>query len=159
MEIDNCSKCDCGNQRPIVNKRHYLCQEKNRERLDSQSGIKKEKIKSIKKSSEKQKIVLLELKEVYKELAEEREHICTGCGTTQALSHSHLIPRSRRKDLETDKKNITYHCLISCHNIWEHGTMEEKFKLLDFDENMAYIEKADKVYYNILMSKWQKEKK
>lgn len=159
MQVDNCSKCDCGSKRIIVNKRHYLCQEKNRERLESQSGKKKEKIKSIKKTSEKQKSILIELKETYNQIAQEREHVCTGCGTTQALSHSHIIPRSRRKDLETVKENITYHCLIRCHNIWEHGTMEDKSKLLDFEENMKYIMETDQVYYNLLISKWQKEKK
>lgn len=156
-KIDNCSKCDCGSKRVIVNMRHYLCQEKNRDRLDSQTTTKAEKIKTVKKVSEKQKNVLLELKKVYQEIAEEREHICTGCESKNNLTHSHKIPRSRRKDLETDKKNITYHC-FTCHQIYEHGSYKERQKLLDFEETMEYIKTVDLTYYNLLMIKWEKEK-
>ena len=50
----------------------------------------------------------LHLNKVYDEIALEREHKCTGCGRYDVpLSHSHLIPRSRRKDLITNKRNIT----------------------------------------------------
>ena len=53
----------------------------------------------MKAISNKQKAINKELKKVYKEIAEEREHKCTGCNRYDVpLSHSHLIPRSRRKD-------------------------------------------------------------
>lgn len=35
--IDNCKQCDCDQQRLIVNKRYYLCQEKNHERIHGES--------------------------------------------------------------------------------------------------------------------------
>jgi len=36
---------------------------------------------------------------------------CRGCGTTQRLSYSHLIPRSYREDLIADDINIHLHCM------------------------------------------------
>tara|TARA_R100001440_G_C2472312_1_gene111866 strand:+ start:161 stop:505 length:345 start_codon:yes stop_codon:yes gene_type:complete len=112
----------------------------------------------MKKVSQKQSVVNRELKKVYKEIAEERGRYCTGCGRRDlALSHSHIIPRSRRPDLVTDKRNITYHCLDSidvngksrrgCHTIWE-GV--ERYQLLDYMNNMNYIMNVDLEYYNLI---------
>ena len=78
---------------------------------------------------------------------------CTGCGTTSNLQHSHLIPRSKRRDLVTVRKNITFHCGDKCHPIWEHGTIEEKKELHDFEKSMEYIKGADFKYYQLLMLK------
>ena len=110
----------------------------------------------MKAISNKQKAINKELKKVYKEIAEEREHKCTGCNRYDVpLSHSHLIPRSRRKDLTTNKKNITYHCLtfgsrMGCHDIWES---KDRTMLLDYFNNMSIIEELDREYYNLLKQK------
>lgn len=86
---------------------------------------------------------------VNKRIAAERPHLCTGCGTSQRLSHSHLIPKSYRKDLEAVPENITYHCMsmghtIGCHEQWEgmRGPL-----LLDFIPNMEYVYKTDLTYF------------
>tara|TARA_R100000808_G_C2093859_1_gene113250 strand:- start:424 stop:759 length:336 start_codon:yes stop_codon:yes gene_type:complete len=102
----------------------------------------------MKKVSKKQAAINRELKKVYKEIAETRGHYCTGCGRSDVpLSHSHYIARSRRKDLETDPKNITYHCLSigerkGCHQMWE-GSLEERQRLLDYPLAMEYILEVD----------------
>jgi len=107
----------------------------------------------MKKISDKQKKEKRRLSIVYNQLSEERGHYCTGCGRTTNLSHSHLIPRSRRKDLVTDKRNITYHCLIGkngtkgCHEMWES---KERVKLLDYCKNMEYILEVDTEYYFLI---------
>ena len=107
----------------------------------------------MKAISPKQKGINKELKKVYKEIAEEREHKCTGCGRYDIpLSHSHLIPRSRRRDLITDKRNITYHCLTfgtrkGCHDLWES---KDRTMLLDYFNNMSIIEELDNEYYNLI---------
>ncbi len=107
----------------------------------------------MKAISKKQKGIHKELKKVYKEIAEEREHKCTGCGRYDVpLSHSHLIPRSRRRDLTTNKKNITYHCLTfgnrkGCHQIWES---KDKTMLLDYFNNMSIVKELDNEYYNLI---------
>ena len=96
---------------------------------------------------------LRKLNKVYDELALEREHKCTGCGRYDVpLSHSHLIPRSRRKDLITNKKNITYHCLSmgkrkGCHSIWETS---DRVTLLDYFDNLETIKELDIDYYNLI---------
>lgn len=103
--------------------------------------------------SKKQNKINKELKKVYKEIAEERGHYCTGCGRSDLpLSHSHIIPRSRRSDLITDKRNITYHCLDTanrkgCHTIWES---KDKDTLLDYQNNMEYILEVDTEYYFLI---------
>tara|TARA_R110001583_G_scaffold195196_1_gene370439 strand:+ start:1181 stop:1522 length:342 start_codon:yes stop_codon:yes gene_type:complete len=107
----------------------------------------------MKQISKKQSVVNRELKKVYNELANERGHYCTGCGRSDMpLSHSHLIPRSRRADLTTDKRNITYHCLDTanrkgCHTLWE-GI--DRDRLMDYPRNMEYILEVDTEYYFLI---------
>ena len=112
----------------------------------------------MKQVSKKQSTINKELTKVYKEIANERGHYCTGCGRNHLdvpLSHSHIIPRSRRPDLVTDKNNITYHCLDTngrkgCHTMWE-GI--ERDKLLDYTRNMEYILENDTEYYFLITEK------
>ena len=107
----------------------------------------------MKKISDKQKKEKRKLSIIYNQIAEERGHYCTGCGRSTNLSHSHLIPRSRRKDLVTDKRNITYHCIVGpngtkgCHQLWES---KERTKLLDYCKNMEYILEVDTEYYFLI---------
>jgi diadenosine tetraphosphate (Ap4A) HIT family hydrolase len=107
----------------------------------------------VKKVSSKQQKINKELKKVYQEIATERGHYCTGCGRSDVpLSHSHIIPRSRRKDLITDKNNITYHCLSmgdrkGCHDIWDST---DRHTLLDYHKNMEYILENDTEYYFLI---------
>ena len=97
---------------------------------------------------------------IYAMIAETREHMCTGCnrysGQVQ-LSHSHIISRAKRPDLTCDIENITYHCLSigqkGCHDIWEHGTVDEKKTLFDYEKNMSYIRRVDEGLYNKLRLK------
>lgn len=105
------------------------------------------------KTSKKQYKVNNKLKKIYKEISLERPHCCSGCGRFDVpLSHSHIIPRSRRSDLTTDKNNITYHCLTigerkGCHEIWES---KQRDTLLDFHINLEYIKENDLEYYYII---------
>ena len=108
----------------------------------------------MKKISDKQKKIKRELSKVYMEIQSERGHYCSGCGRSGiGLSHSHLIPRSRRSDLITDKRDITYHCLIGhngtkgCHELWES---KDRHKLLDYHKNMEYILEVDTEYYFLI---------
>ena len=97
---------------------------------------------------------------IYAIIAETREHKCTGCGRYSGqvqLSHSHIISRAKRPDLTCDIENITYHCLSigqkGCHDIWEHGTVDEKKTLFDYEKNMSYIRRVDEGLYNKLRLK------
>tara|TARA_R100000781_G_scaffold63337_1_gene40190 strand:- start:431 stop:763 length:333 start_codon:yes stop_codon:yes gene_type:complete len=103
-----------------------------------------------KKESKRKK----ELKKIYQEIMDERPHYCTGCGRSDVpLSHSHIIPISRRKDLQLEKLNITYHCLSignrkGCHEMWE--TKYERSKLLDYHKNIEYVLSVDPEYYFLI---------
>lgn len=107
----------------------------------------------MKKVSNKQSKVNKLLKQAYQEIAEERGHYCSGCGRSDVpLSHSHLIPRSYNKSLETNKENITYHCLSmdgrkGCHDIWEGS---ERHTLLDYPKNMEKILELDESYFFLI---------
>ena len=99
--------------------------------------------------SSKQKSISENLSKVYSNIDQKEKLYCRGCGTTTNLSHSHIIPRSRRRDLVTEPNNITLHC-NRCHLIWEHGTLEELQSLQDFSKNLEYIKSVDLEYYNII---------
>ena len=112
----------------------------------------------MKSVSNKQQRINRKLKKVYELISKEREHCCSGCGRYDLpLSHSHLIPRSRRKDLECEGRNIVYHCLSigerqGCHQLWE-SNLNDKMRLLDYHKNMNYIRSADSGYYYLLINK------
>ena len=104
--------------------------------------------------SKKQDKIKRQLNKIYHEILLERNS-CSGCGkhgNAVPLSFSHIIPRSRRGDLVTDRKNITLHCLSigerkGCHEIWES---RERHKLLDYFSNLAYIKEVDLEYYYLI---------
>ena len=109
--------------------------------------------------SKKQDKIKRQLNKIYHEILLER-NTCSGCGkhgNAVPLSFSHIIPRSRRGDLVTDRNNITLHCLTfvdnngnsrkGCHEIWESN---ERYKLLDYHKNMEYILEVDTEYYFLI---------
>lgn len=165
--FDNCSKCDCGEKRLIVNKTRYLCDEKNRVRLDENkkpkekvtlSEIKKtlRTIKPINQLSKPKAKQNQEYKKVCQEIDEERGLKCESCGTTQYLSHSHLIPRSRRQDLITEPKNIKIQCTCrvdgskGCHQRYEDSQIDD---FIDKEEILSIVKGLDKQYYYLKFSK------
>lgn len=150
-KIDRCAGCK--QKRPLINRKHSLCGICNHKRLNPEPKQKEKKLqKKVRKRTKQQERIEKLLHEVYKEIALEREHRCTGCGTYQNLSHSHLIPRSRSRRLITCKSNIVYHCLgsfntPSCHLTWESGTLEERKQMRDFEANMRAVRELDIEYY------------
>lgn len=172
IKTGTCSNCKQDNQL-IVNKRHYLCSDCNRLRLDNQSGTKKEKCKAllqkvglkrstkpIKRFSAKREAVEKEYREVQQEIAHTRSQRCAGCHKTgRPLSYSHLIPRSLRSDLIACKENIAIHCLewdgiMGCHEKWENGLWEG---MKDLEENLKAVKELDINYYNKIINKFKKD--
>ena len=108
------------------------------------------------KRTTKETKIKKELKRIYKEIADDRGHYCCGCGRADVpLSHSHIIPVSRRKDLQLVKDNITYHCLSmgqgsrrGCHEMWE--SRSERSMLLDYHKNLEYVLTVDPEYYFLI---------
>lgn len=82
-----------------------------------------------------------ELHEMYSEMDQNADRVCSGCGTTKNLSHSHILSR-KDHELMSDPKNVTYHCLPiegsnGCSNKWEN--VGYRTTLLDYIQNMEYI--------------------
>tara|TARA_R110000850_G_scaffold11806_1_gene40312 strand:- start:436 stop:789 length:354 start_codon:yes stop_codon:yes gene_type:complete len=108
------------------------------------------------KRTKKENKIKKDLMKLYQTIADERPHYCTGCGKSSIpLSHSHIIPVSRRKDLQLVKDNITYHCLSlgqgtrrGCHEMWE--SRSERSMLLDYHKNLEYILETDPEYYFLI---------
>lgn len=153
--FDRCKECDCGEERLIVNKTRYLCEIKNRERLDKNKLPKKrETLKQVKsqlrRSTAKKDKQNRLYREVCIEIDSERGLVCESCGTTQSLSHSHLIPRSRRQDLIAEKKNIKIQCTErvdgsrGCHQRYESGDIGD---FIDKDEILLLVKELDKQFY------------
>ena len=105
--------------------------------------------------SKKQDKIKRQLNKIYHNILLENNS-CSGCGkhgNAVPLSFSHIIPRSRRGDLVTDRRNITLHCLsmgerTGCHTLWE--STKHRHKLLDYFSNLAYIKEVDEEYYYII---------
>jgi len=172
-EIEQCSKCDCGSKNPIVNKRHFLCEEKNKERLHgsdwkekkkaSYCGLKRTPLKKPKKKirqrSTQEEKEHKKYIEVCRQIDIEREPVCEGCGKGQGgdlrLSHSHVISRQEAKniglpELIYNKRNIRLHCLDfgnhkGCHTKWESFKSKG---MLDHEKNMQFIRSLDEMLYN-----------
>lgn len=107
---------------------------------------------TLRKISAKQAKAQREMSKVWIQVMLEYDGLCTGCGTNRGLTLSHIIRRSRRKDLETEFRNIKPHC-VSCHHKWDSGNILLMFELNDFEDNVRYIKEVDHEYYQILQNK------
>lgn len=167
IESGQCKKCPTGQTKPIVNRTHWLCDEHNYMRLHNGKTRYEAQLHKAKTQQKVRKPIIFKktprkpikirkrpidtiYSSVIKEIANEREKICTGCGKYQGgdirLSNSHLISRKHcqeigRIDLIADKNNITYHCMDfgnneGCHRKWEGP---RKIELLDYKVNMSYV--------------------
>lgn len=87
---------------------------------------------------------------MYGKFDTETDPICTGCGCSIALSHSHIISRKDIK-LMDDPLNLTYHCLPvdganGCSEKWEN--VGYRTSLLDYIHNMQYIKSVRPLIFN-----------
>ncbi len=122
---------------------------KSKKQLQSKKGLQSKSIlksKSLNGKSKLQEDIEDEYRRVKKELFDSQEQLCSGCRSSFSCTPSHLIPRSRRRDLITDKRNIKPHC-NECHPKWESP---RRIQLLDYEENMEIVKELDYEYYMIL---------
>jgi hypothetical protein len=69
-----------------------------------------------------------DLKSLFMEIWEEREHVCAKCGKSlgdepKVIFFSHIRSRGARPDLKMDKDNIELLC-SACHRLHEFGERE-----------------------------------
>lgn len=175
IEFGKCKRCNL--DKPIINKKYYLCDICNKKRLGtfkdlsstktlksslsslkSKKTTKSNKIKHISKKESQNK---QNLKNVYEKIDSEREHKCEGCGQRFFLSHSHLITQ-RNKKYQCDPENIVYHCMErqtpdkfgnkGCHSRWESGQWDQIETLQNAQLHLEYIKERDKTLYNKILN-------
>ena len=79
-------------------------------------------------------------------ISQSRLPVCTGTGKTdEVLDMDHTLSvdmckRIGKSELAYDPYNIVISSRTA-HNIWEKGTIEQRMKLLNFDERMLYLRK------------------
>jgi len=114
----------------------------------------------LKARSAKEAKIKAEYARVCKEIDEEMIDelgcmVCTSCHRNLSgisWGHSHNLPKSRFKHLETDKKNISPRCQDwgehhGCHEKLDNMEIHEIVTFEDFDEIMAYrFENAPEEY-------------
>lgn len=171
--FEECSEDGCSGA--IVNKKYKLCQRHNWERIHGEDYYehkrKKQKeykrnarkkaiekgnglsrSKPLNRKSKKQKKVESGIRSAYEDVQRRDGFRCTGCGQSQHLSHSHLVPRSRRKDLRADPRNIFLQCVLrrdgslGCHQRWEQF---RAYELKNFEELMERLEELDETYFEL----------
>lgn len=67
--------------------------------------------------------------EVFKEIWDEREHICTNCKAhlgdeAKTFHFAHKIPKGREPKLRLVKENIMLHC-FECHREYDQGIRDK----------------------------------
>lgn len=167
MNMKLCKKCE--KDRPIVNKKHWLCEECNyrrlhngvsraqvyQERVKERVESKQPKITRIKYQATKEASLKKQLSEV-KSLIEKKAidqgvYYCWGCGQSGVvLDKSHILSVKQRKDLELDEANINLFCR-NCHNSWESNSIEKMIVLESFENDLLYIREKDSKRYNSIL--------
>lgn len=97
----------CGENHYIYNRMKWLCKDCDIETTKERRG---------------------DLKSLFMEIWEEREHVCAKCGKPlgdepKAIFFSHIRSRGARPDLKMDKDNIELLC-SACHRLHEFGERE-----------------------------------
>lgn len=171
---------NCNTNKPIVNKRHNLCDDCNFMRLhdgkskaevyserqknkqqDWTASLPKARLpiakinKPIKQQTRKQSIRSQQLAELKKSIEikalQNDQYYCWGCGQAKGgLDKSHILSVGQRKDLELVKENINLFCR-SCHILWESGDLIKMLPLLTFEKDFEFIKQNDSTTYNKLL--------
>lgn len=138
-QLKFCNRCG---KYPVYNSFHKLCVYCNQKRLDEAKTPKFTNTRNKSRTDANS-----QAKKVIKEaMLRSSGGLCTGCLNRKPLTLSHIIPISLRKDLELDQDNLLLECM-DCHTVWEHGTLEKKKALLNYQLKENYIKKVDPNYY------------
>lgn len=145
----------------IVNSHHFFCAECNRKRID-ETLVGQERLQRLNSSTDG-------VKEMYELFDFLNKPICSGCGQSQRLSHSHIIARSRNKDLEDDIDNIVFDCMereISdefntegCHTRWESFDPNKMLTLSNLSARLEYVKEKDIKMFEYIRIKFEQNGK
>lgn len=116
---------------------------------EAKAKLKVKKVYVIPAKSKKQMVKDKALHKVYDKMDNGEDVFCTGCGESQGLTHSHLLPRSLFKKHESNPVNLTYHCL-TCHALYATLLSVD---LLDYEDNMNKMKTLEPNYVISLAQK------
>ena len=164
-QIDKCSKCE--NDRIIVNRKHFLCQICNYQRLHPEdenngSGFKQTAIKVNPNYKPKQKTAIKKTpsKKGLKQIKDDEKTyeivhalkpcLCEECGAglpiefrneegkvNARFQYSHILSKGSHPEFRENVLNFNKLCL-SCHTMWENG---DKTSMKIYHKNCFIIDK------------------
>lgn len=141
-KLGECSKCN--NKRYIVNKKHMMCQQCNKERLNG--GKKKISVKSRFKNRRKPTGEL----SLFKAIWETRPHLCQVSGVKlhqfDIRMFSHLLAKGAYPSFRLYEKNI-WLVHPDIHHQWEFKAHSELPSI--FAEKLKLKEELKREYYGI----------
>ena len=106
--------------------------------------------KKVNKISEKQNNTNKILHTIYDIMDARPDKKCFFCGTTNNLTHCHLIRRSYSQKLIVHPLNIVHACL-DCHTNYDDKPGERK-QLPNYDKALERIFMLDEEYYNKIIN-------
>lgn len=123
--------------------------------------MKKKRKYRLKHISKKEEINKSHLREVYAEMDETQDLICSGCGQREFLSHAHIISQ-RNKKLQADPLNIVFDCMervtpdlfgnLGCHQRWESGNWDKIATLQNAQYRLDFVKMHDTLKYRKILS-------
>ncbi len=129
-----CKQCGKLNENPLLKlcREHYY-----QEQLDNPKQLKFNQIKRSKpkqvSNKRKERLSKYSEKDLFKEVWNEREHVCEDCGKflKEAKAHNfdHIIPKSKWEEYRLNKNNIKLIC-FACHFTKTNGLV---YKWVDYD--------------------------
>ena len=93
----------------------------------------------------------LQLSDKSKKIVQNRDgQRCNNCGSTFALSWSHIVRKSRKPQLYDNPNNVVIHCM-DCHHIWDNGSHQQRVKLRTYEQLKAKCKELDQKSYELLI--------
>lgn len=148
-----------GCSRPVENKDTGLCATHSAA-LRKAARTKEKKVYTIPRVSKKGQQREAALAATTKKMDATMHHVCSSCGTTHSLTHSHILPKSQYPKYAATPMNIVYDC-INCHERYEHGTLEQCSSLGNWRHRLNVIQSLAPEYFfrrfGLLISEYRQQ--
>lgn len=139
-KIENCTA-------PVENEEIGLCATHAREARKLQAqALKPKKVYTIPQRSAKGQARETELQKTYRLFDASMPHHCSNCGDNFYLTHSHILPQGQYPEHAHTIINIVFDC-IQCHDIWEHGDLQQVEQMTNFKYRLSVIAKLAPEYF------------
>lgn len=145
-------QCECGSTK-IENKETSQCASCNKARRMAEKPPKtKKQYVGLKPVSAKKSIALAAKKRAYNEV-DKLPQVCVSCGTTQNLTHSHVLTVKQFPQHEANPDNILIQCL-SCHQTYENDKYTASQTQPSWPLQMEIMQRLEPEYYEFFKVKY-----